>query len=75
MGISQHVICNDSSNNLQYNTGNSLPVISAVSSFRLLEGGATLSSPGAQKARTNGAGSLHESALSLKVSCFDYVIA
>ena len=70
------MICNDISNNLQYNTGNSLPVISAVSSFRLLEGGATLSSPGAQTAITmTGAGSLHESALSLKVSCFDYVNA
>ena len=63
------------SNNLQYNTGNSPAVMSTVSSFRLLEGGATLSSPGAQKTTTNGAGSLHESALSLKVSCFDYVNA
>ena len=49
--------------------------MSEVSCFRVLEGGATLSSPGAQKARTNDAGSLHESALSLKVSCFDYVNA
>ena len=75
IGISQHVICNDISDNLQYNTSNSLPVISAVSSFCLFEGGATLSLPGAQTARTNGAGSLHESALNLKVSCFDYVNA
>ena len=48
--------------------------MSGVSCFRLVEGGATLSSPGAQTARTmTGAGSLHESALSLKASCFDYV--
>ena len=48
--------------------------MSGVSCFRLLEGGATLSSPDAQTARTmTDAGSLHKTPLSLKVSCFDYV--
>ena len=52
-------IYDHSCNNLQKN--NSPAVMSGVSCFRLLEGGATLSSPGAQTARTmTGAGSLHE---------------
>ena len=69
----EHIIYDRSCNNLQKNNSPAV-MMSEVSCFLLLEGGATLSSPGAQTARTmTDAGLLHEWALSLKASYFDYV--